>query len=74
MTMKVQHILREGNTIVDYFTNLDYNFESTFECQHFQDIPIAGRKIINTDKHGISHLKIGQSWSVYFRSLYTFEG
>lgn len=50
MTTRVQHSLREGNTIADYFTNLDFNFAGTFEFIHFQDISIAGKNIINIDK------------------------
>ena len=61
MTTRVLHTLREGNTLANYFTNLTSNFEGTFECKQFQDIQVASRRIINTDKYGILHLRIGQS-------------
>ncbi|WMV37272.1 hypothetical protein MTR67_030657 [Solanum verrucosum] len=60
MTTRVQHSLREGNTLADYFTNLAFNFAGTFVFKQFQDVPLVGRRIINTDKQGIPHLRIRQ--------------
>ncbi|KAG5609282.1 hypothetical protein H5410_020563 [Solanum commersonii] len=45
MTVRVQHSLREG--IVEF--------------NHFQEVPSAGKTIINADKYGLPHLRISQS-------------
>lgn len=61
MTKVVQRTLSEGNTLTDYFTNLAFNFEGTFECKQFHYIQVEGRRIINTDKHGIPRIRIIKS-------------
>ncbi|KAG5582045.1 hypothetical protein H5410_052672 [Solanum commersonii] len=44
--LRVQHSLREGNSLANYFANL------VFQFNRFQDVSSAGKTIINADKYG----------------------
>lgn len=61
MTVRVQHSLREENTLANYFANLVFLFTGTYEFNHFQQVPSTGKRIINTVKNGIPHLRIRQT-------------
>lgn len=57
LSARVQHTFREGNTLVDYFANLVFDFAGDYHFSHFQDIPMEGRRILNLDKSGTPHIR-----------------
>ena len=38
LEVRVQHSLREGNTLVDYFANLVFVFEGNYELTTYQEV------------------------------------
>ncbi|WMV25103.1 hypothetical protein MTR67_023354 [Solanum verrucosum] len=56
----VEHILREGNQLADFFTNHIFCFAGTQKLSYsnFQDIPSEARGIINTEKAKLPSLRI----------------
>ncbi|KAK4724480.1 hypothetical protein R3W88_027259 [Solanum pinnatisectum] len=61
MSVRVQHSLREGNTLADFFANLVFHFAGIYEFNQFQEVPSAGRRIINLDKPSSPQLRIRQT-------------
>jgi len=57
ITTSVQHSFREGNTLVDYFTNLVFDFAGNYQFNSFQEVPNQGRRLINLDKHNIQNIR-----------------
>lgn len=53
-----QHVLREGNTVVDFLANLVLSFVGTITFQSFQELPSKGKALINMDKAQIPNLRI----------------
>jgi len=53
-----QHVLREGNIVADFFANLAFTFAGTHTFQSFNELPSAGKKLINMDKSQIPNLRI----------------
>ncbi|XP_075087590.1 uncharacterized protein LOC142169603 [Nicotiana tabacum] len=53
-----QYVLREGNIVADFFANLAFNFAGTHTFQSFNELPSAGKKLINMDKSQIPNLQI----------------
>ncbi|KAH0635938.1 hypothetical protein KY290_036338 [Solanum tuberosum] len=58
MSVRVQHSLREGNTLADYFANLVFDFAGPVEYMNFLDVPSKGKKIINLDKLSLPNMRI----------------
>ncbi|XP_059315633.1 uncharacterized protein LOC132066321 [Lycium ferocissimum] len=54
----IQHVYREGNTLADFLTNLAFDFAGTQSFNSFAELPSAGKKILNLDKHQVPNLKI----------------
>lgn len=54
----ITHIYREGNTLADYSANLATQSEHATTFNNFQQLPTAGRKILNMDKMQIPNLRI----------------
>ena len=50
ISVRVQHSLREGNTLTDFFANLVFSFAGTYEFSSVQEVPNVGKNIINLDK------------------------
>lgn len=50
--VKISHVLREGNTLAYFFTNLFY-FAGDISFYNFLELPIQAKKIINVDKSQI---------------------
>ncbi|WMV19533.1 hypothetical protein MTR67_012918 [Solanum verrucosum] len=46
----IQHVYREGNSLVDFLSNQDFVFAGTTNFYSFSELPCAGRKILNLDK------------------------
>ncbi|KAK4729456.1 hypothetical protein R3W88_022444 [Solanum pinnatisectum] len=68
MSVRVQHSLREGNTLANYFANLIFDFTGTMEYKNFQKVPIKSKKIINHDKLSLANMRIRHSISTRFTS------
>ncbi|KAK4736878.1 hypothetical protein R3W88_000575 [Solanum pinnatisectum] len=60
ISIRVQHSLREGNTLADFFANLVFHFAGTYEFNQYQEVPSEGRRIINLNK-SIPQLRIRQT-------------
>ncbi|KAK4721758.1 hypothetical protein R3W88_011991 [Solanum pinnatisectum] len=60
ISVRVQHFLREGNTLADFFANLIFNFAGTYEFKSNQDVPSEGRKIIMMDKGNTPYIRTKQ--------------
>ncbi|KAH0730567.1 hypothetical protein KY290_001567 [Solanum tuberosum] len=58
ITTRVQHSLREGNTLADYLANMVFHFAGNFEFKTFQEMPSTAKKIINLDKQNTPQLRI----------------
>ncbi|WMV41937.1 hypothetical protein MTR67_035322 [Solanum verrucosum] len=56
----VEHTLREGNQLADFFTNDIFCFAGTqiLTYSNIQDIPREARGIINTEKAKLPNLRI----------------
>uniref|UniRef100_A0A0V0HLT4 Putative ovule protein n=1 Tax=Solanum chacoense TaxID=4108 RepID=A0A0V0HLT4_SOLCH len=72
MTVRVQHFLREGNTLADFFANLVFHFAGTIEFNQFQEVPRAGKAIINADKYGFPHLRTRQTNHPMSNNTYSY--
>jgi len=66
LSVRVQHSLREGNTLADFFANLFFHFASNYEYKSFQDVPSSGKKIINLDKYKTPYMRIQKIGSTIF--------
>lgn len=51
------YVMREGNRLTDYFTNLVFDFAGELIFNNFQEVPSAGRRIINSDKSQIPYIR-----------------
>lgn len=58
LSVRVQHSLREGNTLANFFANLVFSFAGTYEFSSIQEVPSAGKKIINLDKINTLSMRI----------------
>ena len=54
----VAHVLREGNSLADFFTNLVFDFTGTMQFHNFQEVPSIGIKIINMEKTQTPKIRI----------------
>uniref|UniRef100_A0A0V0HSG0 Putative ovule protein n=1 Tax=Solanum chacoense TaxID=4108 RepID=A0A0V0HSG0_SOLCH len=45
MSVRVQHSLREGFTLADFFANLVFLFVGTYEFRSLQEVPIRPREL-----------------------------
>lgn len=54
----VTHMMREGNQMTNFLTNLGGNFAGTLEYKTFQELPGQGKAIIRADKEQIPYLRI----------------
>jgi len=61
MSVRVQHSLREGNTLADFFANLVFLFAGTYELRSLQEVPDIAKRIIILDKQSTPQLRIRQS-------------
>ncbi|WMV37316.1 hypothetical protein MTR67_030701 [Solanum verrucosum] len=57
VSARVQHSLREGNTLADFLTNLVFIFAGGFQYNQFQELPSEVKRIINLDKVGTPHIR-----------------
>ena len=57
LSVRVQHSLREGNTLADYFANLVFVFAGDFQFNSLLEVPSEGRKIIILDKRGTPQIR-----------------
>jgi len=57
ISASVQHSLREGNTLTDFFANLVFSFACDFQFSHFQEIPSEGKKILNLENVGTPYIR-----------------
>lgn len=57
---RVEHILREGNTLADYLANQFFLFAGTTDIIYscFQDLPAKGKAILHLDEAQIPNLRI----------------
>ncbi|XP_070002801.1 uncharacterized protein [Nicotiana sylvestris] len=55
--IKVTHIFREGNTLVDHLANYALD-EGNTECHGFWDLDSKGRRIINEDKMQCPYIRV----------------
>lgn len=58
--MEVQHTLREGNKVANYFTNLIFSFAGTknINFQFIQQVPKRGRALLVMDTNQVSYIRI----------------
>lgn len=56
--VRLQHFLREGNSLTDFLANMVFHFAGNFDFRTFQKLPSNGRKIIDMDKHNILEIRI----------------
>ena len=52
------HVLREGNIVIDYLTNLVFCFAGTIQFHSFSEMPSVGRRLINLDKSQTPNLRV----------------
>ncbi|KAH0691451.1 hypothetical protein KY289_018809 [Solanum tuberosum] len=57
VSTRVQHSLREGNTLADFLTNLVFIFAGGFQYNQFQELPNEVKRIIDLDKVGTPHIR-----------------
>ncbi|XP_049352692.1 uncharacterized protein LOC125817186 [Solanum verrucosum] len=57
ISARVKPSFREGNTLADFFANLVFSFAGDFQIQNFQEIPSAGKKLLNLDKYGTTYIR-----------------
>ncbi|MCD7452921.1 hypothetical protein HAX54_018666 [Datura stramonium] len=57
-TVQIQHTLREGNALADYFANLDVNFAGTIQVNNNQELPTLGKEIAILEKESTPMLRI----------------
>ncbi|WMV12279.1 hypothetical protein MTR67_005664 [Solanum verrucosum] len=57
VSARVQHSLREGNTLADYFANLVFDFAGNYQLNSVQEVPNEGKKIIYMDKSGTPNIR-----------------
>lgn len=57
MTTSVQHSLQEGNALADFFTNLVFSFAGGFLINHYQGIPIEGKRIYQLERQGTPQVR-----------------
>lgn len=55
--VQICHVLREGNSLTDYFTNLVFDFAGDFIFHNFQEVLSTGRKIINSNKSLLPYIR-----------------
>lgn len=53
-----QHVLREGNTLADYLTNLAFSSAGTMTINPFNELSSAGRRLLDLDKAHVPNLMI----------------
>lgn len=53
-----QHVLREDNAVADYLANIVFFGAGTISFQSFNDLPNAGKTLINQDKAQIPNLRV----------------
>ncbi|KAK4718156.1 hypothetical protein R3W88_016494 [Solanum pinnatisectum] len=56
--ISMKHIYREGNQLVDYFTNLVVHFVGTLISNSLQELPGEGKNIILLDKNRTANIRI----------------
>lgn len=53
-----QHVLREGNSVVDNFANIAFFGAGTITFQSFHELQKAGKTLINQNKAKIPNLRV----------------
>lgn len=68
--VKVEHTVREGNQLADFFTNYNFLFVGTtvHKFNNFQEVPIQAKAIIQLEKSGIPNIRIKKMQNKEFRS------
>lgn len=58
--MEVKHVLREGNKVADFFTNLIFSFAGTESkiFQSFQEVSKEGKSLIIIDEKQVANIRI----------------
>ncbi|KAH0746058.1 hypothetical protein KY285_007715 [Solanum tuberosum] len=54
----IQHVYREGNSMVDYIANFAFENEGRQSFSSFHELPTQAGKILNLEKHLIPNLRI----------------
>lgn len=57
LSVRVQHSLREGNALADFFANMIFNFAIDFQIYQLQYIPSEDGKILHMDKAGTPQIR-----------------
>lgn len=52
------YVLRKRNTLVDYFTNITFDFVGEGNFQSLNYMPVAGRRIIKLDMSQTPNLRV----------------
>ncbi|XP_075091485.1 uncharacterized protein LOC142171695 [Nicotiana tabacum] len=53
-----QYVFKEGNTVADSVANTTFYFGGTISFQSFDDLPNAGKTLINQDKAQLHNLRV----------------
>lgn len=53
-----QHVLREGNTVANFIANIVFSFAGITQFHSYNDLPSAGRRLINLDMSQTPHLRV----------------
>lgn len=56
-TINITHIMREGNQLANYLTNVALE-EGEVNVESFQELGVKGRRLINNDKLNLPYLRI----------------
>jgi len=65
--ISMKHIYREGNHLVDYFTNLAVHFADTLISNSLQEFPGEGKNILLLDKNRIANIRIQKCQNSNYR-------
>lgn len=72
---RVEHILREGNNLVDFWSNQFFTSTKDIICTNSNDLPTRGKAILQLDKTQIpNHItRNHQHWGFIIQGKYTYK-
>lgn len=56
LSIRVIHSHQKGNTLVDFCTNLVFDFACDYQFNNIREVPARGKSIIELEKQSISYI------------------